>query len=645
MNFVRINLRAIVSFLRFQFVGFILVLWPLAPAKAQQAKFTTVASSKEIGRQDYVQIEFIVENAKQIEHLTPPAFPDFHVVEGPMQSSGMSIVNGSMSQYKGISFVLQPNKMGSFTIPGATADVDGKPMRSNTITIAVTTNNNGNSANAGPATSYSPMPYDPFLPESGDYVLKPNENMAEKTKKNLFVKLQVSKSTCYVGEPIVASYKLYSRLRSESKVAKYPSLNGFSVYDMVDPGSDASTVETVNGKPFSVHIIRKAQLIPLQPGQVELSPVEVENTVHYLKQSKKPHQSSSLLQDLFDQFGEEGAGEEIQQHVTLDSKPLLVTVKPLPADDKLTGFNGAVGHFSIGAALDKKNMAAQDAVTLKLTITGSGNLPVIDAPQVNWPANVDIYGTTAKEDIDKTVVPMKGSKTFEYVFMPKAVGSYTIPAIGFSYFDPVSDSYKTVKSQALDFNVSIAKKHSSPPLPKNVLSATQNENFLSNIKSFIVEHLELIFSVAFLSTLSFFLWKHNKKSLEKEKTQKHTAALENARIEAEMAKAKLPAEVADPLLRTKRLLENGDYKGFYAELNRAIWAALYNKLNLPASELNKHNISLRLKAKGWDETTICQLENILNQCEMNLYTPGYNPADMGATLQSTERIIKYINEV
>jgi len=645
MRFPIIKLKAIVSILRFHFAACNILLLSVMSATAQQVKFTTVISSKEIGRGDYVQVEFIVENAKQIERLTAPAFPDFHIVEGPMQSSGMTIVNGSMSQYKGVSFVLQPNKTGSFTIPGATADVDGKPMRSNPVTIEVTTNSSGNSANISALPSFPSMPDDPFMPEDRDYVLKPNENITEKTKKNLFLKVQVSKNTCYVGEPIVATYKLYSRLRSESKVSKYPSLNGFSVYDMVDPNNDASTIETVNGKQFSVHVIRKSQLIPLQAGSVELSPVEVENTVHYLKATKRPHQSTTLLQDLFNQMNEDESGEEIQQHITLASKPLLITVKPLPAASKPAEYNGAVGNFSIDASLDKKNISAQDAVTLKLTVKGNGNLPVIDAPQVNWPSNVDTYGTTAKENIDKTVAPMKGAKTFEYVFMPKTAGSYTIPAISFSYFDPVSNSYKTLQSEALNFSASPAKKQSLSPLLKDILSVKQNENFLDNVKSFITEHLEWIFALVILSVVAIFLWRHNKKMLQKEEENKKIAAVELARKQAAEAIQAITLPVADPLFKTKQLLTGGDHKGFYAELNRALWEALYNKFKLPASDLNKHNIVLQLQAKGWDDINIYQLENIFNRCEMNLYTPDYNAADMETTLQSAERIIKYINEV
>jgi len=642
MNFEKINFTAIVTTLRFRFTAFIFLLFFAAPVLAQM-KFTTITSSKEIGRGEYVQVEFVVENAKQIEHLTPPAFPDFHIVEGPMQSSGMSIVNGNMSQYKGVSFILQPVKTGKFIIQGATAEVDGKQMQSNAVTVEVTTNSSGNSNGINPMLQPS-LPSREPVADDKEYILRPGENIVEKTKKNLFVKVQVDKNSCYVGEPIVATYKLYSRLRSESRVTKHPSLNGFSVYDMVDPNTDEASVETVNGKPFTVHVIRKAQLIPLQAGPIELSQVEVENTVHFLKSTDKHQRSNNLLQSLLDQLSEGETGDDVQQHIVLTSKPLVITVKPLPENNKPADYNGAVGNFTMDASVDNKNISAQDAATLKVTVHGSGNLPVVDAPQVQWPANVNVYNTSAKEDIDKTVVPMKGSKTFEYVFTPKVAGNYTIPAIMFSYFDPSSSTYKTLQSQPLQFNAGIAKKQ-SPSLFKNILSSKTNNWTIKNLKDFFDEHLEWIFAALILSIVVFFLWRHNTRSLKKEDNQKQEV-LATEEIKKEIATPVIPVvETVDPLLRAKRMLEQGDYKNFYTELNRSLWDALVAKFNLPASELNKFNISAQLRSKGWDEENIFKLQDVFNKCEMNLYTPDYNNMDSENILHDAEQVIKYINEV
>lgn len=642
MNVEPLNFLGINRILLFRFIAFSFML-SLGSAAMAQVKFNTIISNKEVGRSDYVQIEFVVENAKQIEHFTPPAIPeDFNVVEGPMQSSGMSIVNGNMSQYKAVSFILQPTKLGKFSIQGATAEIDGKKMQSNQVTIQVNANSSGNTAKVNPLIQPTFPPSDTETDDK-EYVLRPGENIVEEMKKNLFLKVQLSKNSCYVGEPIVATYKLYSRLRSESRVTKQPSLNGFSVYDMIDPGTDASSVETLNGKAYTVHTIRKAQLIPLQAGPVELSQVEVENTVHFLKPSgKRPH-SNSILQNLLDQLGEGESGEDIQQNITLTSKPLVVNVKALPETNKPSNFNGAVGDFNMAVSIENKNITAQDAATLKLSINGSGNLPVIDAPQVNWPSSVDVFNTSSKEDIDNTVSPMKGSKTFEYVFIPKAAGSYTIPPVEFSYFDPANNIYKTINSEALSFNAAPAKKQTTTY--KSTADSGNNNGLWNNMKGFMNDHLQWLFGALIVFVTGLFLWKHNTHSLKKEDDKKQAdLVLENQKQEIELAKMPAP-EPIDPLIRAKQLLEDLDYRRFYTELNHVLWDTLITKFDLPASEMNKQNITSLLRAKGWEEENIFKLQDILNKCEMNLYTPDHSRMDTSVLLRNTEQVIKYINEV
>ncbi|MBS1596673.1 MAG: protein BatD [Bacteroidetes bacterium] len=600
-----------------------------------QVNFTTIASSKEIGKTDYVQIEFVVENAQQIEHLQHPSFQDFHIIQGPIQSSGMSVVNGNMSQYKALSFVLQPIKTGKFTIAGATADIDGKQMHSNAVTIIVkanvSSNNQGNS---------QPMALPAWPGEQAqvdrEYFLKPGEKASDKIKKNLFVKVDVSKTNCYVGEPIVATYKLYSRLQSESRVTKHPSLNGFSVYDMIDPNNDASSVEKVNGKPFTVHIIRKAQLIPLQSGTIDLDPVEIDNTVHFLKNSSsKNNNNTNSPRDIFDDlFDESVQAIPVDEHVTLESQPVEISVKPLPEEKKPADFNGAVGHFTVKADIETKNITAQDAAILKLTVKGDGNLPVVNAPEVQWPSGIENYdaSTNTKEDIDKTVAPLSGSKTFEYSFTPKESGNYVIPSIQFSFFDPVSASYKTMSTDAL--NISVGKlKHKSASAPAvSKTSAADEKNSSSN---FLQQHLESFFAVLILSGLAIYFMLQNRRLKRQHEEAEKVAAAKKA---MELAAVPLPP-APDLFEEAKRLLDTGDYRGFYTEVNRTIWKAVSEEINIPASQLNKYNISLQLQSRGWSAETTSSLIDILNECEMKLYTPDYNTENMQALLQQAEELV------
>ena len=673
-----IKTSAIVTILRIPFIVLIAVFPALLTSG--QVKFTTITSSQEIGRGEYLQVEFVVENAKQIDQLTPPDFPGFQIAQGPIQSSGMSIVNGNMSQYKAISFVLQPVKTGKFIIGGASAMVDGKHMQSNTVTVTVSATASGAAGGPGGGASNGPgngsppggsgtgggglggiMPWPPD-PSGGaaadvdrDYILKPGENVKEKIRKNIFVKVQVNKTSCYVGEPIVATYKLYSRLSSESRVTKRPSLNGFSVYDMVDPNSDASSVERLNGKAYTVHIIRKTQLIPFQSGTIDLDPVEVENTIHFVKGGRQEsRRSGNALRDLFDQLADDNAmGPEVQENVTLDTKPLTITVKPLPEENRPANYGGAVGDFSIQASLSSKTIAARDETTLHLVVKGKGNLPVINAPQVQWPADMDAYEPHAKEDVDKTTVPMSGSKTFDYVFIPRNPGHYTIPSISFPYFDPSTQTYKTADTRSLDLQVTpaVAGKP-APASPAPVISGTSTGKE-AGLKEIIQQHLEWIFTVIILSFVAGYLWRQNVR-LRKTELQQREEREAAAKKEEEALLAERQGQggtailssayssnivTVDPLLESRRLFENGDYKGFYREVNRSVWRSVTKKLDLPASEHNKYNIIRQLETRGYGTDTTLLLESILNECEMNLYTPAYDTYNMQQLLRQAETLL------
>ncbi len=682
----------IVNFLRCSFIIGIALLPGLLASG--QVKFTTVVSSQDVGKSDYLQVEFVVENARQIDDLTPADFPGFRIVQGPVQSSGMSIVNGNMSQYKALSFVLEPTKTGRFTISGATATVDGKQMRSNSVTVNVHPGGSGGT-NAGGSTPggsngaganpfggnpfFQPSMPDPFGPEPGevdrDYLLRPGENVKEKIRKNLFLKVQVDKNTCYVGEPIVATYKLYSRLSSESRVTKRPSLNGFSVYDMIDPSQDAVSVEKLNGKSFTVHTIRKTQLIPFQAGSIDLDPCEVENTVHFVKGSGRPGagRSGNTIRDLLDQMTDESnLGPEVDENITLDTKPVTITVKPLPEENKPLGFNGAVGNFSIEASLNHKTIAADDEATLHVVVKGKGNLPVVAAPAIDWPDGVRAFDPTAKEDVNKTVAPMSGSKSFDYVFTPHAAGHYTIPAVNFPYFDPATQSYKTAGTQPLDIQVTPAVRSHDKAAGN---AAKKEAPGPVGVIGFARDHLEWIIVFLLLLGVVGYFWRQNLRLRKAGPATKVaptptpnrlaplSASHDNSPTNPDNSPANpvtsrsdnkpaapatpviptaayIPATPAiDPLLDARALFEGGDSKGFYREVNRAIWKAMSRKLDLPPSELSKQNSIRQLQLRGWDDTALLTLESLLNECEMNLYTPAYDRWNMQQLLRQAEWVM------
>jgi hypothetical protein len=625
---VIIKSGTIESFIPFKAFVCCLLCLLLQPAMAQ-VRFTAQASTKDMGRTDYVEIQFVVENAKEIGQLQAPDFSDFTIVQGPNQSTGMSVVNGAMSQYKGISYVLQPKRTGTILIKPATAMVDGNQLRTSPIQIVV--HNQGSQGNKTPG--FNPLP-DPSWPTAQpqvdmDELVRPGDNISEKIKKNFFIKVEVSKTDCYLGEPIVATYKLYTRLRSDSRVTRHPSLNGFSVYDMVDPADDRVSVEKLNGKNYSVHIIRKTQLIPLQSGDITLDPVELDNNIYFIKaDAGSPKNSGQGLGGLLDRlFEPEVNGTSFTQHVVLESKPVTIHVKPLPDAGKPADFNGAVGKYTILAALDSKEIDTADAAILTVTVKGSGNLPVINAPAISWPANMESYDVKSKESIDKAAIPLSGSKTFSYNFICSKPGKYKIPPVSLSFFDPASKTYKTIGTDSLSMlvNPSLKKKHPAP------VTVPANNNQTDWAKYAWWPAAFLLLAIATI----FIIRQSKKDAMIQAEKEKARAAMEKAKL------APLPV---DPLLESRRLMEAGDFSRFYASLNRAIWKSVSDKLQLPASELNKLNIAAGLRSKGWSDDEIIRLKNVLNECEMKLYTPEYSSSDIQRIFAVTESIVGKLND-
>ncbi len=599
------------------------------PAGAQ-VTFSTVASTTDLSKDDYIQIEYVVENAGRIDDIKPPNFSGFTIVQGPNESTGMSIINGNSSQYKALTFILQPLRTGKIIVSGARASVDGKAMQSNAVVINV--HKGSSSVPPGNTPGATPDPVYPEDERSVDriYLLRPKDNVDDIIKKNFFLKVDVSKSSCYVGEPITASYKLYTRLQSESQVVKQPSLNGFSVYDMNDPGTDATGVEKINGKTFVVHTIRKVQLIPLVEGQVVLDPVEVDNDIHFIKTGQKPDAGASRgLSGLFDRlFNQSSEGAPYQQQVSLTSKPVIVNVKALPVENKPADFTGAVGHYSIQAAVTGHALDTGDAAELEVKISGSGNLPVINAPLPEWPAGTESYSTHTKEDINKTTAPLGGKKTFTYSFIPSLTGTYTIPPIRFSYFDPASGTYKNIQSDPVHFSaVAGTKRKHAPALAKTAITTAGTSKYMG-------KHWLALVAGLLLAGALMFIVLQNKLMAKKGGPPRQTENSPSPIVES----MTIPPVAEDPLAETKHLLEKGEFGKFYATLNRSIWKAVAARLEIPSSELNKLSISRHLSEEGWSPADIAQLREVLNECEIKLYTPDHNEYDMHRVLAQAEKI-------
>ena len=288
--------------------------------------------------------------------------------------------------------------------------------------------------------------------------LAPGENADEKIKKNFFLRAEVTKSECYVGEPLMAVFKAYSRLDANSQVLRRPSLSGFSVVEMVDAYSNHPEVERYNGENYFVHLIRKVQLFPLQPGKFTIEPAEVESIIH-LRRSSKP---SLRIRDF---FRKKNSYASLERQMVFETQPLSIQVNQLPVKDQPDDYAGAVGDFIVHLQMTDTVFAAREPNIVKLSISGTGNFPLVTEPRVNWPSSAEISGPTVTEQVNKYAYPLSGIKTYQFTIEHRDTGAFTIPPVKFSYFDPLSKTYKTAESKELRYAVlpaSTARKKDAP---------------------------------------------------------------------------------------------------------------------------------------------------------------------------------------
>lgn len=431
----------------------LLMVYPYA-----QVNISMSVSPSQIHKNEFTTLKISIENSNEVQQVTPPSFKDFIVLSGPNQESGMSSVNGNVKKYTALSFILKPKRPGKFSINAATVKIGGKEYNTNPAVLIVSNTSSGNPGSNMPGNMFPG--YNPMAParpseEFKDYIFRKGDNIADKVSRNMMLKLQVDKSSCFVGEPIVATYKLYTRLKSDSKLTENPSFNGFSVIDLTNQDIDDYTREKINGREYNVYIIRKAQLYPLQPGNIELETAELENNIQFIKDEYASSYGNDIS-DIFNDFSLATIPADgiINQTVNLTSNRVSIEVKALPENNKPATFTGAVGNFSLDARLQKNNFPANETGKLQVAITGSGNLQMLTALSPDWPTGIDAFEPETGESINKAMVPVYGKKVFEYGFSADKPGNYILPAVSFSFFDPATATYKTISTKPFPLTVS-----------------------------------------------------------------------------------------------------------------------------------------------------------------------------------------------
>lgn len=602
-----------------------------------QVKFTASVTPAEIGKDEYTQLKLMVENANEVQQIVPPSLRDFNIVSGPNQESGMTNFNGVVKKYIALSYILQPRAAGTFTIMPARARADGGDYTSNPVKVKVSnvSTGNNNAANAFNSPFGNMDPFADAAPRStfNDFILRKGENPADKIKRNMFVKLEVDKKSAYVGEPIVATYKLCTRLKSESNMVKNPSFNGFSVQDMQPPNDMSYHVEKIDGREYNVYIIRKVQLYPLLSGNLDLGVAEIENNVQFIKAEYLNQQA-----DIFDDFANAALPPqaiEIQK-VTLESKPLTVLIKPLPDAGKPADFKGAVGNFTVEAKVEKNNFTTDDDGRMAIIVSGEGNLQMINAPEIAWPQGIDGFDSKATDDLFKGTVPISGRKIFEFPFTVSKPGTYTLPEVTFSYFDNRDAKYKTATTK--DITITVSQGTGKPRATAAPAIVKNHDNALTR---FFSNRLRVVSLVAMLIVIGLIVWLKRDTKKEKEKAADVQAAEVIAENE-DVAEAELPVN-ENPLQQAWESLHQNDAGMFYRNLNKELKEYLSKKLKLPTEELNKKNIAEQLDSQGISNEVSVSLLKLIDEIEWELYTPFASEEKMKDMYERSGDLVQLMN--
>ena len=566
---------------------------------AADAQFTATASNTTVTVGDQIQITFQLQGNGR--NFQAPNFADFNVLMGPSQSTSMQIMNGSMTQSISYTYVIQTVKEGVFKIPAATIETEGKRMVSNSLTINVTKGGSASQQQQGGQQQQQ---------QGGS-----GNNAVQSGGKNVYFKVSVGKSNVYRGEGVLVTYKLYTKVTLVNYgLNKMPSLEGFFSQEIQLPQQLEFRVENVDGVQYKVADIKKLVLFPQRTGTLMLDPMEGEVVA---RMQVKRQQSRDPFDQFFNDpfFNNPFFNNSVQDiPIKLKSDPVKINVKELP-DNAPATFNGAVGKFNMDASLDKKETKSHEPVTLKIKISGKGNLKLIDPPNIEFPPDFETYDPKVTANANASANGVSGSKTFEYLVIPRNAGEYKFTVAGFSYFNLETHKYET--SPGSDFILKVAKGDETMSTTVTGVSKSDVQFIGKDIRfikinppSFLRQNgtlhdSPLFYTLCGAPALLFVLLFVFRKRYE---AMQGNVTLLKSRRANKVAMKRLSAA-------KKHLTENNPEK-FLDAMFQALWGFVSDRLHIPVSELSKENVSLALASRNVSEQTISEFIQTLDACEL-----------------------------
>lgn len=595
---------------------YILFLFIAFCGHAQNPSFVAQVSKNKVAVGEAFQVAFTLNAGSG--NIALPSFNDFNVYSGPNKMENTSIINGVLSRSAVFSLYIAAKKEGRFTIAPAVATVGNQKLETKPIIIEVT-KDPGQGGSQGQQQG------------GQQQAQEKNQYSTPISNEDLFVRTYLSKSKCYLGEQLTLTQKIYSRVDFRGfQDAKFPPYTGFwSQQEDAKPFSFQQ--ENINGVMYYVADYYKTYLFPQRTGKITIEPAELDCVVR--------RATKRAPRNIFEQFFGAGGYEDVS--IKVKSKAVTVEVIDLPETNKPEGFTGAVGNFSCKMELSKQQVKANDAINLKITISGKGNIKLVDPLKLNLPESFEVYDPKISE---KITIPggVSGTKTYDYLIIPREKGEYTLSNLNFSYFDPAKKEYVVIPSP--DIKLTVLEGDASSvkiikPTKKGVqesendiryiktgdleLQKNDSEFFASPTHYFLLGLPVILFIIAYVALRQYI------------KANSNTAAVKERKA-AKMAKKQL-------VVAEKQMKANNK-EPFFDEVLNALHKYIGNKFGLSIADLSKEKISDMLLSRQVSQDTTSRVIETLNTCEYAKYAPSAVTGDLKKVYEDTVELISQIEE-
>lgn len=584
---------------------------------AYAQRFTAQApSAVEVG--DQFRLTFTVDT-KDVDNFQQPNIPeDIEVLMGPSVSrqSSYQMINGHTSSSSAVTYtyICCATKPGSFTISGAKVKVNGKHLAANAVTVKASGSGSRQQAR-GNGGRHS---QEPEMRAAGSSI----------SSKDLFIRVSANKTRVHEQEPILLTYKVYTLVDLTQLAGKMPDLKGFHTQEIQLPQQKSFSVERVNGRPYRTVTWSQYVMFPQMTGKLEIPEITFEGVVVQQNRNVDP----------FEAFFNGGSGY-VEVKKKIKAPGVTVQVEPLP--QRPAKFSGGVGKFDITATLDKTEVKANDPVTLRVVVSGAGNMKLLKQPEVEFPKDFDVYDAKVTDRSKLTSRGVEGSIVYEFLAVPRHQGKFEIPPVTYIYYDVTENKYKELKTSGFTLNVAkgsgTAKmddysKEELKLLNSDIRFIKTNDDGLRPVGDYFFGSAGYWISLVVLVIVFIVLVIVFRKR-----------AIDNANI-SKMRGKKANKVATKRLRQANTLMLKGNAALFYDEVMRALWGYVGDKMNMNVEQLSRENISDTLQQHGVGEDTIKRFINALDECEFERYAPGDSKGNMSKTFEAAMTAIMSIED-